>query len=387
MIADNCFTAESATEGHPDKMCDLIVDAVLDDVLRKDRFARVELDAIAVTGMVLVSGEITTKKYVDINRVIRDTICDIGYDHCAPRFDCNSIAVLSVLEEQSEEIALAVDRKGAGNQGVFVGFATDEARDLPIDAHCMPVPIHLAHALTARLTQVRKEEIVHGLLPDGQAQMTVEYGDGLPRRITHAAISGQHENAGSADRVRKELTEQVLRHVLEPTGLLTPETKLYANPAGPFTLGGPLVDVGLSGRKQIDDCYGTICRHGGSSLSGKDPTKTDRSATYMARYVAKNIVAAKLALRCEIRIAYLIGVEEPISVQLSTYGTGQIPDERILALVRENFDLTTAGIIEHLNLRRPVYFATACYGHFGRVGEGFTWEQTDMAETLAAAAG
>ena len=311
MFQNDLYTAESATEGHPDKMCDLVVDSVLDAVLATDRFARVEVDAVAARGLMLLAGEVTTKSWVDMTKVCRDTLCEIGYDDPALAFDCKSIAVLTVIEEQTPDLALAVDRKGAGNQGVFVGFATDEHRELGVDTHYMPLPIHLAHAAARRLAELRKNKEVDGLLPDGQSQITVHYVDGAPVHIHNAVAAAQHRPDVPLADVREIVIERVLRPVLEPTGLLDSKSTLVANPAGAFTIGGPLADVGVSGRKQILDHYGTICRHGGAALSGKDPTKTDRSATYMARYIAKNLVAAGLAKRCEIRLVYVLGSSSP----------------------------------------------------------------------------
>jgi S-adenosylmethionine synthetase len=387
MFRNDVYTAESVTEGHPDKMCDILVDAVLDAVLARDRFARVEVDAMATRGLVLVSGEVTTKTWVDITKVVRESLCRIGYDDPALGFDCGSIAVLTVIEEQPADLALAVDRRGAGNQGVFVGFATDEHRSLAVDTNYMPLPTFLAHALARRLTDLRRSGEVPWLFPDGQTQVSVHYEDGVPVRITHATASGHHRAGRDVAEVRAVLREKVLEAVLAPTGLVDAKTELLANPAGPFTIGGPMADVGISGRKQIVDHYGTICRHGGASLSGKDPTKTDRSASYMARYLAKNVVAAGLAGKCEVRLSYVIGVEQPVAVQVATFGTGAVPDERIAAALAERFDLSTAGIIELLNLRRPIFGPTACYGHFGRAGEDFTWERTDDAGDLREWAG
>ena len=384
MFKNDIYTAESVTEGHPDKLCDILVDATLDAILTQDRFARVELDAVASKGLVLVGGQVSTRSWIDISGLVRSTLRDLGYHVPGLAFDCDSIAVLTVIDEQPEDLALAVDRRGAGNQGVFVGFATDEHKSLGFDTNYMPVPTYLAHQLTRELTAIRRSGAVDWLYPDGQTQVTVQYVEGVPTRIVNAVAAGHHRADVSLDEVRSVLEQRVLRAVLEPTGLVDGETVFYPNPAGPFTVGGPLSDVGVSGRKQIVDHYGTICRHGGAALSGKDPTKTDRSATYMARYIAKNIVAAGLARKCEIRLAYVIGIEQPVTVQVATFGTGEVEDRRLAEAVAGRLDLSTPGIMEHLNLRRPIYRRTAYWGHFGRRDENFTWETLDLMDDLRA---
>lgn len=382
MYQDNLYTAESVTLGQPDKMCDVIVDAALDAVLAKDRFARVELEAMATRGLCLLSGTVTTKSWVDLTKVVRNTIREIGYDDPELGFESDNIAVLTHLEEQPDSLALAVDLHGAGNQGVFVGYATDESAGLSFDTNYMPVPIYLAHQLARSIYDLCQSEDGSGLYPDGQSQITVHYVDGIPAHIHNVVVAGQHHPDMPLNRVREYLTEKVLRQVLEPTGLFNDRTRMMVNPAGIFNVGGPLSDVGVSGRRQIVDHYGTMCRHGGAALSGKDPTKTDRSGSYMARYLAKNIVAAGLAHKCEVRLIYVLGIEQPLTVQISLYESGEASAERIAQAIQERFDLSTAAIIEHLNLRRPIYKATACYGHFGRQNKDFTWEVLDCADDL-----
>ena len=376
-------SAESMTEGQPDKLCDLICDSILDDVLSKDRFARVAIDAIAGPGLVLLSGQISTKSYIDLTSHVRNTVSEVGYSKSVSRFDADSIAVLTLVEEQSRDVALSVDRKGAGNQCIVVGYATNEGIKVDVDTNLMPMPIWLAHNLALKLTQVRKGELASLLRPDGHAQVTLAYENGIPKRIFAVTVSNMHDKDSQLEKVREAIQEKVVNQVIEPLKHLVDEhTKIRVNPGGAFTLGGPLADTGLTGRKSVSDGYGTACAFGGSAFSGKDPTKTDRSSAYMARYVAKNIVAAGLADRVEIRIAYLFGVEEPISLQVETFGTGKVSDKEIAQLVRNHFDLTTPGIIETLNLRRLKYFPTACYGAFGRNEENCTWERTDKAGDL-----
>ena len=379
------FSAESMTEGQPDKLCDLISDSILDEVLAKDRFARVSIDAQAAPGLVLVSGQLTTKEYADLTGIVRRTVADVGYSERLSRFDADSIAVLTVVEEQSPDVALVVDRKGAGNQGIVVGYATNEADRVGIDAGCMPLPTWLAHRLSQRLTEVRKTDLKEMLKPDGHAQVTMIYEDGIPSRLMNVTVSNQHQRSADLEQVREAIIESVIRPTLDQYGgLVNEKTMLRVNPGGPFHVGGPLADIGLTGRKSVCDTYGTAAVHGGSTLAGKDPTKTDRSATYMARYIAKNIVAAGLADRVEIRIAYLFGVEEPLSLQVQTFGTGKTSDKELAEVVRKVFDVTTPGIIETLNLRKVRYAPTACYGCFGRFDLDLPWEVCDQVDALKA---
>lgn len=380
------LSAESMTEGQPDKLCDLISDRILDEVMQNDRFARVALDTLAAPGMVMVSGQLSTKSYVDLKGLVRQTVDDVGYSGSVSRFDSESIAVLSIVEEQSPDVALVVDKRGAGNQCIVVGYATNEGEKVGIDTHLMPLPIWLAHRLAERLTEVRKTELSSLLMPDGHAQVTVVYEQGLPKRLYNVTVSSLHDRSSQLEAVRQAVTTQVIRPIIDPFEQLHDDRmKISVNPGGPFTLGGPLADIGLTGRKSVSDAYGTACPHGGSVLSGKDPTKTDRSAAYMARYIAKNLVAAGLADRIEIRIAYLFGVEQALSLQVDSFATGKVPDKVIARIVQEQFDVTTPGIIEALNLRRNRYVPGACYGAFGRDGEAFPWERTDRVEQLNAA--
>ena len=382
------FTSESVTEGHPDKMCDAISDAILDELLKQDPMSRVACETMSSTGFVVVTGEITTQGYVDIQKTVRDTVLEIGYDRAKYGFDGLSCAVFTAIDEQSPDIAMGVDDAleergeghqgniGAGDQGMMFGYAVNETPEL------MPYPISLAHKLARRLTQVRKEGILPYLRPDGKTQVTIEYDENdRPCAIDNVVVSAQH----APDVTQEQLHADIKKHVLEPVlpkEMLTEHTKFYINPTGRFVVGGPQGDSGLTGRKIIVDTYGGMARHGGGAFSGKDPTKVDRSAAYAARYVAKNIVAAGLADKCEIQLAYAIGVAHPTSVQIDTFGTGRLPSEKLAEIVREHFDLTPAGIIKMLDLRRPIYKRTAAYGHFGREEEGFPWERTDKAEAL-----
>ena len=374
------FTSESVTEGHPDKIADQISDAVLDEVMRQDPKGRVACETLVTTGLVVVAGEITTSAHVDYDELIRKTVEQVGYDNALFGFDANTCAVMCTIKRQSPDIAMGVDTGGAGDQGLMFGFACDETEEL------MPMPIQLAHRLTQRLAEVRKSKKVDFLRPDGKSQVTVEYRDGKPFRVDCVVVSTQHSDTVPNEDLRYAVMEYVIKPII-PAHMLDAKTKYHINPTGRFVIGGPMGDAGLTGRKIIVDTYGGYSRHGGGAFSGKDPSKVDRSACYMARYIAKNIVAAGLASRAEVQLAYAIGVAEPVSVMVDTFGTGAIPDEKITALVRENFSLTPRAIIETLDLRKPVYKATAAYGHFGRTGPGFTWERTDRADALRKAAG
>ena len=375
------FTSESVTEGHPDKIADQISDAVLDACLAEDPSSRVACETLTATGLVVVAGEITTKAYVELQALVRGVIASIGYDNSLYGFDSNTCAVISSINKQSGDIAMGVDTGGAGDQGMMFGYACNETPEL------MPMPISLAHKLTMRLSQVRKQGKLPYLRPDGKSQVTVEYdAKGKPARVDAVVISTQHSETISSE----ELRADILRHVIQatiPAELLDADTKYHINPTGRFVIGGPMGDTGLTGRKIIVDTYGGMGRHGGGAFSGKDPTKVDRSAAYMARYIAKNVVAAGLADRCEVQLAYAIGVPEPVSVLIDTFGAGKIDSEKIADLVRANFKLTPKGIIESLKLRRPIYCKTAAYGHFGRNDADFTWEATDKAAQLAGEAG
>ena len=374
------FTSESVTEGHPDKISDQISDAVLDAALSVDPTARVACETLVTTGLVVIAGEITTNAIIDYSKVARETIREIGYTHSSYGFDCDTCAVLSALDRQSPDIAMGVDTGGAGDQGLMFGFACNETPEL------MPLPIQLAHQLTRRLSEARKSGELPYLRPDGKSQVTVEYRDGRPFRLDAVVISSQHADDISNEQLRADIQEQVIRHAVSAE-LLDKNTKYHINPTGRFVTGGPKGDAGVTGRKIIVDTYGGYAPHGGGAFSGKDPTKVDRSAAYMARYIAKNIVAAGLADRCEVQLAYAIGVADPVSVYINTEGTGRISEAALAKLVRDNFELTPGGIIESLNLRRPIYKATAAYGHFGRSEESFSWEKTDKAEALRASAG
>jgi len=371
------FTSESVTEGHPDKIADQISDAILDACLAEDPTSRVACETLTCTGLVVIAGEITTRAYVDFQSLVRSTIASIGYNNALYGFDSNTCAVISSINKQSGDIAMGVDTGGAGDQGMMFGYACDETEEL------MPMPIFLAHKLTQKLSEVRRSGKLGYLRPDGKSQVTVEYNDaGKPVRVDAVVVSSQHaENISS-----EELRADILKHVIQttiPANLLDAGTKYHINPTGRFVIGGPMGDSGLTGRKIIVDTYGGMGRHGGGAFSGKDPTKVDRSAAYMARYIAKNIVAAKLAERCEVQLAYAIGVAEPVSVRVETFGTSSVDANTLSDLVRANFQLTPKGIIESLNLRRPIYRKTAAYGHFGRKDPDFTWEATDKAASLA----
>ncbi len=389
-ITNRVFTSESVTEGHPDKICDQISDAVLDTILENDKNARVACECITTTGMVVVVGEITTNCYADIPSIVRKTVGEIGYDNPEYGFDCKTCAVLTSIDEQSPDIAMGVDKAleskegemngdantGAGDQGMMFGFACDETPEL------MPAPISFAHKLSRRLAEVRKSGELNWLRPDGKSQVTVQYGaDGSVERIPAIVVSTQHSESIDIKDLREAIMESVIKPVI-PANLIDKDTKFFINPTGRFVIGGPVGDSGLTGRKIIVDTYGGYACHGGGCFSGKDPTKVDRSATYMARYVAKNIVAAGLAKRCQIELAYAIGVAYPVSVFVDTQGTGVIPDERLSEIVKECFDLRPANIIKKLDLLRPIYRQTAAYGHFGRTDIDLPWEHTDMAEEL-----
>ncbi len=382
------FTSESVTEGHPDKICDQISDAVLDAILAQDPNARVACETFTTTGLILVGGEVTTNCYVDIDQIARETVREIGYDRAKYGFDCDSCAVLTSLKGQSPDIAQGVDSSlearegkadkfdtGAGDQGMMFGFACDETEDY------MPMPIYYAHKLTKKLSEVRKNGTLSYLRPDGKSQVTVEYDDDKPIRIDTVVISSQHAPEVEHDQIEKDIIENVIKAVI-PESLLDENTKYYVNPTGRFVIGGPQGDAGLTGRKIIVDTYGGYASHGGGAFSGKDPTKVDRSAAYAARYVAKNIVASGIAKKCEIQLAYAIGVAKPLSILVNTYGTGKISDDKIVELVNDNFDLRPTAIIENFNLRRPIYKQTAAYGHFGRSDINVPWEKTDKVDVF-----
>ena len=369
------FTSESVTEGHPDKIADQISDAILDEVMRQDPMGRVACETLVTTGLVVIAGEITTKGYVDFSDIAREVIKNVGYDRAKYGFDAETCGVISSIKRQSAHIAMGVDTGGAGDQGLMFGFACDETPEL------MPMPIQLAHNLTRRLAEVRKKNILNFLRPDGKSQVTIEYIDGKPARVDCVVVSTQHSESVSNDELHKKVIDEVIKPII-PARMLDAKTKFHINPTGKFVIGGPMGDAGLTGRKIIVDTYGGYSRHGGGALSGKDATKVDRSACYIARYVAKNLVAAGVARKVEVQIAYAIGVAEPVSVMADTFGTGIIPDSRITELIRANFKLTPAGIIETLDLRRPIYLPTATYGHFGRNEPGFTWERTDKAAKI-----
>jgi len=369
------FTSESVTEGHPDKMADQISDSVLDAVLKDDPTGRVACEVLITTGICVVSGEITTNTYVDVPRLVRSVIHDIGYSDAAMGFDSKTCGILNSIQSQSPDIAMGVDTGGAGDQGLMFGYACDETKEL------MPLPIMIAHKLVRQLSEVRRAGRLDFLRPDGKSQVSVEYVDGKPKRIDAVVVSTQHHDKISTE----DLRAQVKKHIIDPvvpSNMVDSSTKYHINPTGRFVIGGPHGDTGLTGRKIIVDTYGGMGRHGGGAFSGKDPTKVDRSACYMARYVAKNLVASGLATRCEVQLAYAIGVAEPVSVMVNTFGTGTVEDERLVELVRDLFPLTPKGMIDHLKLRQPIYRKTAAFGHFGRTEASFTWEHTDKAEAL-----
>jgi len=368
------FTSESVTEGHPDKIADQISDGILDAIMETDPNGRVACETLVTTGLCLIAGEITTKSYVDFPKVARETIKEIGYDDPAYGFDHDTCAVLSTIDEQSSDIAMGVDTGGAGDQGLMFGFACRETEEL------MPLPIMLAHQLVRKMSEARRDGTLGFLRPDGKSQVTVEYDGNRPLRVTTIVLSSQHDPDASHKQIEEALRETVIDPVI-PAQYLDGETTVFVNPTGQFIIGGPQGDAGLTGRKIIVDTYGGMGHHGGGAFSGKDPTKVDRSASYMARYIAKNLVAAGLADRLELQLAYAIGVAEPVSVAVDTFGTGKVPEDRLSDLVRDNFVLTPAGIIESLNLRRPIFRATAAFGHFGR--PEFSWESTKVAESLA----
>lgn len=388
-MAKMLFTSESVTEGHPDKVCDQISDAILDAIIGEDKDARVACETFCTTGVVTVMGEITTSCYADIPAIVRDVLCDIGYNCPEAGFDGNTCAVMTSIDKQSPDIALGVDKglefkggeddkynlNGAGDQGMMFGYASNETKEL------MPLPVSLAHKMAMKLTAVRKSGELSYLCPDGKTQVTVEYNDGEPTRVDAVVVSSQHKAYIDLETLRKDILEKVIKPII-PEKFLDENTKIYINPTGRFVIGGPQGDTGLTGRKIIVDTYGGMARHGGGAFSGKDPTKVDRSAAYAARYVAKNIVAAKIADKCEVELAYAIGVAKPVSVMVDTFGTGKVADEKIAEAVNRVFDLRPAAIIDKLNLRRPIYRKTTNYGHFGREDADFTWEKTDKAELL-----
>jgi len=372
---NHLFTSESVTEGHPDKIADQISDAVLDEIMAQDPNGRVACETLVTTGLAFVAGEITTSCYVDIPSIVRRVIREIGYVDASFGFDYKTCAVLTSIDEQSPDIAIGVDKEGAGDQGMMFGYARRETSEL------MPLPIMLAHRIARRLAEVRKNGEIDYLRPDGKSQVTVEYEDGKPVAVRAVVVAAQHEPDVSRKQIEDDIIEKVIHHVIPPE-LIRDDIKYYVNATGKFVIGGPQGDCGLTGRKIIVDTYGGVGSHGGGCMSGKDPTKVDRSGSYMARYVAKNVVAAGLAEECEVQIAYAIGVDNPVSVMIDTHGTGIVPDEQLVKIVKKNFDFRPRAIIENLKLRRPIYRNTAAYGHFGREEEGFTWEITDRVEDL-----
>jgi S-adenosylmethionine synthetase len=374
------FTSESVTEGHPDKIADQISDAILDALIKDDPHSRVACETLVTTGLAIIAGEITTRSYADLPTIVRETIRDVGYTRAKYGFDYETCGVISTINEQSADIAMGVDTGGAGDQGLMFGFACDETEEL------MPMPIILAHKLVRRLTEARKNEILDFLRPDGKSQVTVEYDGDRPVRVDAVVVSAQHSNLVKIETVREEIKEHIIKAVI-PDALLDENTKYYINPTGRFVVGGPMGDCGLTGRKIIVDTYGGVGSHGGGAFSGKDPTKVDRSASYMARHIAKNIVAAGLARRVEVQFAYAIGVAEPVSIMVDTMGTGNVSEDKIKELIRAHFALTPKDIIDSLDLRRPIFKKTAAYGHFGRNEPEFSWEKTDKVEALRKDAG
>jgi len=369
------LSSESVTEGHPDKVCDQISDAILDSIYRQDPMGRVACETMVTTGLAMVAGEITTSCYVEIPKIIRHTIKEIGYTDPHYGFDYSTCGVVTSVQSQSPDIALGVDKGGAGDQGMMFGYATDETPEL------MPMPIALSHKLAKRLAEIRKKKIVDYLRPDGKTQVTVEYINGSPHKVKDIIVSAHHDRKVKTKEIKHDMKKLVIDRII-PKSLMAKDVKIFVNPTGRFEVGGPVADTGVTGRKIIVDTYGGVGSHGGGCFSGKDPTKVDRSASYMARYIAKNIVAAKIAKKCEIQIAYAIGIAEPVSVMINTFDTGIISEEKLIKIVRKNFDLTPYGIIKDLNLRRPMFKKTACYGHFGREDEGFTWEEVDKVKAL-----
>jgi S-adenosylmethionine synthetase len=369
------FTSESVTEGHPDKIADQISDAVLDAILEQDPAARVACETLVTTGLAVVAGEITTTAKINYKQIIRDTINEIGYNNAEYGYDSNTCSVMDAIGTQSPDIAQGVDTGGAGDQGLMFGFACNETEEL------MPLPIQLAHNLTRKLSNSRRSGELAYLRPDGKSQVTVEYRDGKPFRVEAVVVSTQHAEEVSTEQLRADVMEKIIRTTI-PANLLDEDTKYHINPTGRFVVGGPMGDAGVTGRKIIVDTYGGYAPHGGGAFSGKDPTKVDRSAAYMARYIAKNIVAADLAEKCTVQLAYAIGVAEPVSVRIDTHGTGRVDEDKLAEVVRKNFELTPKGIIETLDLRRPIFKATAKFGHFGRTNDEFTWEKTDKADAL-----
>jgi S-adenosylmethionine synthetase len=372
------FTSESVTEGHPDKIADQISDAVLDAILEQDPTGRVACETLVTTGLAVIAGEITTNARVNYKQIVRETINDIGYNNASYGYDCNTLSVMDAVGTQSPDIAQGVDTGGAGDQGLMFGFACNETPEL------MPLPIQLAHHLTRRLSEARRSGELPYLRPDGKSQVSIEYRDGKPFRVEAVVVSTQHSNEVSTEQLRADVLEKIIKTTV-PVDLLDENTKFHINPTGRFVIGGPMGDAGLTGRKIIVDTYGGYAPHGGGAFSGKDPTKVDRSAAYMARYIAKNIVAADLADKCTVQLAYAIGVADPVSVLIDTHGTGRVDDEKLAEAVRKNFKLTPKDIIETLDLRRPIFKATAKFGHFGRTNDEFTWERTDKADALLSA--
>ena len=364
------FTSESVTEGHPDKICDQISDSILDEVLKQDKNGRVACECLTTRGLIFVAGEITTTGYVDIPGIVRKLLKDIGYTDTSYGFNFDASAIITSIQNQSPDIALGVNKGGAGDQGMMFGYATDETEEL------MPMPIVIAHKLVKKLAEVRKKGELNYLRPDGKSQVTILYEDGIPRTVESVVLSSQHNPGISHKKIKEDLIECVIKKVIPPE-LRSKKMKVFVNPTGRFIIGGPQADTGVTGRKIIVDTYGGVGSHGGGCFSGKDPTKVDRSASYIARYLAKNIVASGLARKCELQIAYVIGMKQPVSIMVNTENTGVIPDNEIVRIIRKNFDLSPWGIIQKLDLLRPIYRKTACYGHFGREEEGFTWEKRD----------